>query len=75
MDAAKLMREAADILSTSSAMQIRYLDTLTNLSKAPGTSVVFLPPSKDGSTYVKDGEGHMTSIGALQAQNYLNIAD
>ncbi|KAG1429150.1 hypothetical protein G6F58_000209 [Rhizopus delemar] len=75
VDAAKLMREAADILSTSSAMQIRYLDTLTNLSKAPGTSVVFLPPSKDESTYFKDGDGHMASVGALQAQNYLNIAN
>ncbi|EIE80395.1 hypothetical protein G6F46_006675 [Rhizopus delemar] len=74
VDAAKLMREAADILSTSSAMQIRYLDTLTNLSKAQNTSVVFLPPSADNAAFIKDGQGQVTSVNALQAQNFLNIA-
>jgi hypothetical protein len=68
------MREAADILSTSSAMQIRYLDTLTNLSKAHNTSVVFLPPSADNAAFIKDGQGQVASVNALQAQNFLNIA-
>ncbi|KAL3897925.1 MAG: hypothetical protein SGCHY_003085 [Lobulomycetales sp.] len=45
VDAAKLMREAADILNSSAAMQIRYLDTLQNMSKTSGAKVIFLPPS------------------------------
>ncbi|EPZ34841.1 Band 7 protein domain-containing protein [Rozella allomycis CSF55] len=39
--AAKLMREASDILNTPAAMQIRYLETLANMSKAPNTKVIF----------------------------------
>ncbi|KAI9272487.1 hypothetical protein BY458DRAFT_508918 [Sporodiniella umbellata] len=74
VEAAKLMREAADILSTPSAMQIRYLDTLTSLSKAPGTSVVFLPPSEGSSATLQDAKGHVSSVGAIEAQNFLNIA-
>lgn len=73
VDSAKLMREAADILSTPSAMQIRYLDTLNNISKAPQTRVVFLPPGEN-STTITNAEGGSTSFGPLQAQNYLNIS-
>jgi erythrocyte band 7 integral membrane protein len=39
------MREAADILNTQSAMQIRYLETLNGMAKAPHTKIVFLPSS------------------------------
>ena len=42
VDAARLMREASDILNTPAAMQIRYLETLQSISKN-GTKVVFLP--------------------------------
>jgi regulator of protease activity HflC (stomatin/prohibitin superfamily) len=41
VEAAKLMREASDILNTQSAMQIRYLETFSNMSKQPGTKVIF----------------------------------
>ncbi|ORE08788.1 hypothetical protein BCV72DRAFT_288202 [Rhizopus microsporus var. microsporus] len=75
VDAAKLMREAADILNTPSAMQIRYLDTLNNLSKAPNTNVVFLPPSSEGTAFVKDGAGHVQPMNAFQAQNVLSVAN
>jgi len=43
VDSAKLMREAADILNTQSAMQIRYLETLNGMAKNPHTKIVFLP--------------------------------
>jgi regulator of protease activity HflC (stomatin/prohibitin superfamily) len=39
VDAAKLMREASDILNTKAAMQIRYLETITQMSKNAGTKV------------------------------------
>jgi erythrocyte band 7 integral membrane protein len=76
VDSAKLMREAADILSTPSAMQIRYLDTLNSLSKAPQTRIVFLPPAEQGAnnSAVLNANGQSTSFGPLQAQNYLNLS-
>ena len=43
VDSAKLMREAADILNSPAAMQIRYLETLNAMSSQAGTKVIFLP--------------------------------
>ena len=43
VESAKLMREASDILRSPAAMQIRFLETLTTMSKEPGTKVVFMP--------------------------------
>ncbi len=43
VQAAKLMREASDILNTPAAMQIRYLETLTAMSHQAGTKVIFMP--------------------------------
>ncbi|KAI8145936.1 hypothetical protein BJV82DRAFT_648857 [Fennellomyces sp. T-0311] len=50
VDSAKLMRTAADILSTPAAMQIRYLETMQTLAKGPGTRIVYLPSDADGSS-------------------------
>lgn len=47
VEAAKLMREAADILNSQSAMQIRYLETLTAMSKHAGAKVIFMPLEHD----------------------------
>ncbi|CDH49467.1 erythrocyte band 7 integral membrane protein [Lichtheimia corymbifera JMRC:FSU:9682] len=44
VESAKLMREAADILSTPAAMQIRYLETLSTMSRAGhGPKTIFMP--------------------------------
>mmetsp|Transcript_10539 Transcript_10539/g.14776 ORF Transcript_10539/g.14776 Transcript_10539/m.14776 type:complete len:274 (+) Transcript_10539:78-899(+) len=43
VNSAKLMREASDILNTPAAMQIRYLESLTTLAKAPNTKIIFMP--------------------------------
>ncbi|KAI9225181.1 MAG: hypothetical protein DHS80DRAFT_33962 [Piptocephalis tieghemiana] len=43
VDSAKLMREAADILNTPAAMQIRYLETMQGMAKTAGSKVIFLP--------------------------------
>jgi len=37
------MRNAADILNTQAAMQIRYLDSLTHIAKVANPKVVFFP--------------------------------
>jgi len=44
---AKLMREAADILDSKSAMQIRYLDTDKKLAENGNTKIIFLPNQED----------------------------
>ncbi len=43
VESAKLMREASDILNTPAAMQIRYLETLQNMSKSANSKVIFMP--------------------------------
>ncbi|CAG8713131.1 40893_t:CDS:10 [Gigaspora margarita] len=43
VDSAKLMRQAAEILNSPAAMQIRYLETMASMSKAAGTKVIFMP--------------------------------
>jgi regulator of protease activity HflC (stomatin/prohibitin superfamily) len=75
VDSAKLMREAADILSAPSAMQIRYLETLTALSKAPRTKVVFLPSDSGSNQPVITGGHGSSNLSPLQAQNYLNVTN
>ncbi|KAI8641481.1 hypothetical protein BD408DRAFT_418104 [Parasitella parasitica] len=53
VEAAKLMRDAADILNTPAAIQIRYLETLQAMSRngsGPKTIFVPLPPSQVGPT-------------------------
>jgi erythrocyte band 7 integral membrane protein len=40
---AKLMRTAADILSSAPAMQIRYLEAMQAMAKTAGSKVIFLP--------------------------------
>lgn len=43
VDAARLMRQAADILASPAAMQIRQLEALQQMAKSGNTKVVFVP--------------------------------
>ena len=43
VEAAKLMRQAADILSSAPAMQIRYLEAMQQMAKSSGSKVIFMP--------------------------------
>jgi len=43
VQSARLMRNAADILNTPAAMQVRYLEAITNVAKATNPKVVFFP--------------------------------
>ena len=45
VESAKLMREASDILSTDSAMQIRYLEQIGKLCNSENSKIVFFPTS------------------------------
>jgi len=59
VQAAKLMRNASDILSTGAAMQIRYLDSLSLIAKAGNPKVVFFP-----SDFKQVGSKALTSMSA-----------
>jgi erythrocyte band 7 integral membrane protein len=43
VEAAKLMRQAADVLNSAPAMQIRYLETMQAMAKSSNSKVIFLP--------------------------------
>lgn len=56
VEAAKLMRKAADILSSPAAMQIRSLEAYQQVAKSAGAKVIFLPPpSAGGGSFVTAG--------------------
>ena len=48
VESAKLMRQAADILSSAPAMQIRYLEAMQAMAKTANSKVIFLPASNTG---------------------------
>ncbi|ORX50891.1 hypothetical protein DM01DRAFT_1307964 [Hesseltinella vesiculosa] len=50
VDSAKLMAQTAALLNSPAAMQIRYLETMSSLSKAPNTRVIFMPHQGDDSS-------------------------
>lgn len=43
VEAAKLMRQAADILSSEAALQIRELEALQSMAKSSNTKTIFIP--------------------------------
>ncbi|CAG8814977.1 16818_t:CDS:2, partial [Racocetra fulgida] len=40
-----LMRQAAELLNSPAAMQIRYLEAMASMSKTSGSKVIFMPYS------------------------------
>ncbi|KAJ2825799.1 hypothetical protein FBU31_003606 [Coemansia sp. 'formosensis'] len=70
VDAAVLMREAAEILNTPAAMQIRTLDSLVMMAKAANTKVLFVPVNQDysnGSINAFGGAGSTLGINSYGA--------
>ncbi|KAJ1948974.1 hypothetical protein FBU59_001351 [Linderina macrospora] len=68
VDAAILMREAAEILNTPAAMQMRTLDSLVQMAKAANTKVLFVPVNQDysnGSINAFGGAGSTLGINAV----------
>jgi len=49
VDSAKLMREASDVLATPAAMQLRYLETMSQMAKQSGSRVIFMPYTPENS--------------------------
>lgn len=61
VESAKLMRQAADILSSAPAMQIRYLEAMQAMAKSANSKVIFMPGGSNVATQMaaadRVGEG------------------
>jgi regulator of protease activity HflC (stomatin/prohibitin superfamily) len=88
VDAARLMRQAADILASPAAMQIRQLEALQQMAKSAHSKVVFVPmqlqsdlggTSRSGINALVQGEsstGDQSGLGAAGHVGVLNsVAD
>lgn len=64
VESAKLMRQAADILSSAPAMQIRYLEAMQAMAKSANSKVIFMP-----------GASNSMANTVTQAVNSTNRAD
>jgi regulator of protease activity HflC (stomatin/prohibitin superfamily) len=64
VDAARLMRQAADILASPAAMQIRQLEALQQMAKSAHSKVVFVPMQlqSDVSSQLASGSGINTMV-------------
>ncbi|KAJ6115630.1 hypothetical protein N7523_006047 [Penicillium sp. IBT 18751x] len=56
VESAKLMRQAADILSSAPAMQIRYLEAMQAMAKTSGAKVIFMPSAPNVSQQLAAAE-------------------
>jgi len=74
VESAKLMRQAADILSSAPAMQIRYLEAMQAMAKSANSKVIFLPgASTVGSSMAQAFEASGSEAhGPSAAQKYDN---
>ncbi|KAL7903233.1 SPFH domain family protein [Trichoderma sp. TUCIM 5745] len=63
VESAKLMRQAADILSSAPAMQIRYLEAMQAMAKSANSKVIFLP----GNNQPLNGAVMNAALGDLQS--------
>merc|ERR1712144_73476 len=79
VESAKLMRQAADILSSAPAMQIRYLEAMQSMAKSSNSKVIFMPgPGNVGSSMAMAsamGEGPEHNGGPSAAQKFDNTND
>ncbi|KAI9708480.1 MAG: hypothetical protein M1820_003941 [Bogoriella megaspora] len=73
VESAKLMRQAADILSSAPAMQIRYLEAMQAMAKSSNSKVIFMPASNQGVQTLMAKEGSSNEAGSSAAANFDQI--
>ncbi|GBE80147.1 hypothetical protein BKA93DRAFT_770878 [Sparassis latifolia] len=66
VDAARLMRQAADILASPAAMQIRQLEALQTMAKTANSKVVFVPMQLQSDVAGQLAQGSGLSSAHLQ---------
>ncbi|RKP40126.1 hypothetical protein BJ085DRAFT_29840 [Dimargaris cristalligena] len=57
VDAARLMRQAAELLNTPSAMQIKYLEAMQQMAKGPNNKLLFVPMQTTNPPYSSQSQG------------------
>lgn len=62
VEAAKLMREASDIMATPAAMQFRYLETLQKMAQHSQSRVIFMPTFSNYGNAVLDPASNSSLI-------------
>jgi len=74
VESAKLMRQAADILSSAPAMQIRYLEAMQAMAKSANSKVIFLPSASTVGSQMQAMVGDSSSQhgGISASQKYDN---
>ncbi|KAF8645795.1 hypothetical protein AX16_007576 [Volvariella volvacea WC 439] len=66
VDAARLMRQAADILASPAAMQIRQLEALQQMAKSGNSKVIFVPMQLQSDVVSQlAGQASGSNVGAL----------
>ncbi|CRK14829.1 hypothetical protein BN1723_010485 [Verticillium longisporum] len=75
VEAAKLMRQAADILSSAPAMQIRYLEAMQAMAKSANSKVIFLPGASQGmpslnNAHITDGNGESSNKNDITGSDF-----
>jgi regulator of protease activity HflC (stomatin/prohibitin superfamily) len=74
VESAKLMRQAADILSSAPAMQIRYLEAMQAMAKTANSKVIFLPATNQ-TVQEQIAGGYMNSVaGPSNSENHEPIS-
>jgi erythrocyte band 7 integral membrane protein len=72
VESAKLMRQAADILSSAPAMQIRYLEAMQAMAKTANSKVIFLPATNQT---IPEGVMNQVSDGPSNYQSKQNTGN
>lgn len=70
VDSARLMRQAADILASPAAMQIRQLEALQQMARSANSKVVFVPMQLQS-----DVIGHLTSGNQVSSGSGVILGD
>ncbi|KAF6808771.1 band 7 family protein [Colletotrichum sojae] len=74
VESAKLMRQAADILSSAPAMQIRYLEAMQAMAKSANSKVIFLPAANQTMPDIQHALAKNTT-GESSGSNNANYQD
>ncbi|KAF9929123.1 hypothetical protein FBU30_001852 [Linnemannia zychae] len=64
VDSAKLMRQAAEVLNTPAAMQIRYLESMAAMARHSGQKTIFMSTTDDVWSHLHPSTSAPTSFSA-----------
>lgn len=75
VESAKLMRQAADILSSAPAMQIRYLEAMQAMAKTANSKVIFLPGASSSVAAGSGGNDFNSAVNAMANNEAANTSN